>query len=206
MSHTDASRFRESWNTRFDRPDYLFGTEPNDFLAAVAGNIPPGDVLCLAEGEGRNAVFLAGLGYRVTAVDQSAVGLAKAQRLATERGVEITTIVGDLQDFEIAADSWSAIVSIFLHVPTNLRAAVYARSERGLKSGGVFILEAYTPRQIGLGTGGPRDPDLTPTLALLRDELAGLQLEIGAEHRRDVLEGSGHTGPGEVVQVLARKP
>lgn len=197
---------REGWNERYDRAEYLFGIEPNDFLASVAEQIPAGPVLCLAEGEGRNAVFLAGRGHAVTAVDQSAVGLAKAERLAAERGVAIATAVADLADYAIAPGAWAGIVSIFFHVPRELRAAVYRRAVAGLRPGGVFVLEAYTPGQIALGTGGPRDPNLMPTLALLRDELAGLEIVIGRELRRPVIEGIGHTGEAEVVQVLARKP
>jgi SAM-dependent methyltransferase len=196
----------EGWNQRYDRAEYVSGTEPNDFLRDVADQIPAGPVLCLAEGEGRNAVFLAGRGYPVTAVDQSDVGIEKAQRLAAEQSVEIETAVADLGQFQIEPGTWSGIVSIFWHVPADLRAAVYRRAVAGLKPGGVFVLEAYTPAQIGLGTGGPGDQALTPTLAQLRDELAGLDFETGRELRRQVLEGIGHTGWSEVVQVLARKP
>jgi SAM-dependent methyltransferase len=207
MNDTQAPHARrDSWNQRYDRDEYVFGTEPNDFLVEVSDRIPAGPVLCLAEGEGRNAVFLAGRGHAVTAVDQSAVGLAKATRLAAARGVEIETVVSDLGELSIAPEAWSAVVSIFMHVPPALRSAVYGQAVAGLRPGGVFILEAYTPRQIGLGTGGPADPALTPTLALLRDELAGLEIEIGVERRREVVEGIGHTGVAEVVQVLARKP
>lgn len=196
----------QSWNERYDRAEYVFGTEPNDFLASVAEQIPAGPVLCLAEGEGRNAVFLAGRGHAVTAVDQSAVGLAKAERLAAERGAAIATVVTDLGGFAIEPGAWAGIVSIFFHVPRELRAAVYRRAVAGLRPGGVFVLEAYTPAQIALGTGGPRDPNLMPTLGLLRAELAGLEIAIGRELRRPVIEGIGHTGEAEVVQVLARRP
>lgn len=197
---------RESWNERYNRPEYVFGTEPNDFLAEMAERIPPGPVLCLAEGEGRNAVFLAGRGHEVTAVDQSAAGLAKANKLAAERGVTIRTVEADLGQFRIEPGAWDGIVSIFFHVPRELRAAIYRRVVAGLRPGGVFVLEAYTPEQIALGTGGPRDPNLMPTLALLTDELAGLEIEIGVERQREVIEGTGHTGLAHVVQVLARKP
>lgn len=196
----------ESWNQRYDRAEYVFGTEPNDFVREMADRIPPGPVLCLAEGEGRNAVYLAGRGHAVTAVDQSEIGIAKAQRLAAERGVTIETVVADLGQYRIVPGAWSGIVSIFWHVPADLRAAVYRRAVAGLQPGGVLVLEAYTPAQIGLGTGGPGDPALTPTLAQLRDELAGLELEIGRELSRDVFEGIGHTGWSHVVQVLARRP
>jgi hypothetical protein len=142
----------------------------------------------------------------VTAVDQSNVGLAKAARLAEARGVTVTTEVSDLSEYVIAPDSWAGIVSIFFHVPSKLRQGISARAVAALRPGGVFVLEAYHPRQIGRDTGGPRDPNLMPTLDLLRAELAGLELLIGRELRREVIEGIGHTGEAEVVQVLARKP
>jgi SAM-dependent methyltransferase len=199
-------RTADGWNQRYDREEYVFGTEPNEFLVEVAARIPAGPVLCLADGEGRNGVFLAGRGHAVTAVDQSDVGLAKATRLAASRGVTIETVIADLGQFRIAPKSWAGIVSIFWHVPPALRAAVYRRAVAGLIAGGVFILEAYTPAQIGLGTGGPSDPALTPTLEQLRTELDGLEIEIGVERRREVIEGIGHSGIAEVVQILARKP
>jgi len=202
---TPTSSPRESWNQRYDRAEYVFGTEPNDFLREVADRIPSGPVLCLAEGEGRNAVFLAGRGHQVTAVDQSDVAIAKAKRLAEERGVEIEAVVADLGQHRIAPGAWSGIVSIFFHVPSDLRGAVYRRAIAGLKPGGVFVLEAYTPAQVGLGTGGPGDPALTPTLAQLKNDLTGLEIEIGRELRREVIEGTGHSGWSEVVQVLARR-
>ena len=197
---------RDSWNQRHDREEYVFGTEPNDFLREVASRIASGPVLCLAEGEGRNAVFLASLGHDVTAVDQSDVGIAKAHRLAAARNVEIDAVVADLGQYRIEPGAWAGIISIFFHVPAEFRAAVYRKAIAGLKPGGVFILEAYTPAQIGLDTGGPGDPALTPTLAQLREELTGLDIEIGRELRREVIEGTGHTGWSEVVQVLAVKP
>lgn len=196
----------ESWNERYSAEEYVFGTEPNDFLVEVAARIPAGPVLCLAEGEGRNAVYLAGLGHPAVAMDQSPVGLAKAKALAAARSVSITTVVADLAEFVIEPGAWAGIVSIFMHVPEHLRAAAYRQAVDGLMPGGVFVLEAYTPKQIGLGTGGPRDPRLTPTLAQLKSELAGLEFEIGIEKRREVIEGAGHTGMAEVVQVFARKP
>ena len=115
------------WDERFSEPGFAYGTEPNDFLASVADRIPMGRVLSLAEGEGRNAVFLAGLGYEVTAVDSSRVGLAKAEGLAAERGVTIATVNADLADFEIEPGVWQGIISIFCHLPPVVRAAVHER-------------------------------------------------------------------------------
>jgi len=194
------------WDNRYAAPDFVFGTEPNDFLRACAGHIPAGPVLCLGEGEGRNAVFLAGRGHAVTAVDQSATGLAKARRLAAERGLTLETTVADLADYRIQPDTWAAIVSIFLHLPPELRAQVYAQVAAGLQPGGVLILEAYTPAQLAFGTGGPKVVELLPTLTGLRAELAGLDLVIARECERDVIEGAGHSGRAAVVQVLARRP
>lgn len=194
------------WNQRYDSADFVFGTAPNDFLVSVADRIPPGPVLCLAEGEGRNAVFLAARGHAVTAVDQSATGLAKAAALAHRRDVPLTTRVADLNDFLIPEQSWSGIVAIFMHLPPELRRAVLGRASAGLAPGGVFVMEAYHPAQLAFNTGGPRDAHLLPTLAQLREELAGLDLEHAAELERDVIEGSGHTGRASVVQVVARRP
>lgn len=195
----------EFWNNRYACDDFVYGTEPNDFVAAVAARIPPGPVLCLAEGEGRNAVFLAACGHAVTAVDQSKVALGKAQKLAAARGVKIETVVADLATYQIAPGAWAGIVSVWAHLPPPLRQSVHAEAAAGLGPGGVFVLEAYTPAQLAYDTGGPRSVEMLMTTAQLREELAGLEFEIIRELERDVIEGGGHTGRGAVVQVLARR-
>ena len=194
------------WDQRYNTADYVYGTRPNEFLADVAGGIPRGKVLCIAEGEGRNAVYLAELGHEVVAVDASTVGLEKAKKLARERGVDIQTVVADLADYEIEKNSFDAVVSIFAHVPPVIRAPLHRRIVAGLKPGGVLVLEAYTPDQIACGTGGPPVAELTMTLRALQDELRGLEFRHAVELRRDVIEGSLHTGTGAVVQVVAVKP
>ncbi|HUR56951.1 MAG TPA: methyltransferase domain-containing protein [Opitutaceae bacterium] len=194
------------WNERYGSPDYFYGTAPNDFLASVAPEIPAGPVLCLAEGEGRNAIFLASRGHAATAVDQSEAGLAKARALAQTRGVPLTGVAADLAEFTIAPQTWSGIVAIFMHLPPALRCSVLARAAAGLRPGGVFVMEAYRPAQLGYGTGGPKDVTLLPTLNELRAELGDLDFLIAREIERDVREGGGHTGPSAVVQVLARRP
>jgi SAM-dependent methyltransferase len=193
------------WNERYGGADYVYGTAPNDFLVSVAAEIPAGPVLCLAEGEGRNAIFLAGRGHAVTAVDQAEAGLAKARALAQTRGVPLTAIAADLADFTPSPQTWSGIVAIFMHLPPALRGAVLARAAAGLRPNGVFVMEAYRPAQLGYGTGGPRDVTLLPTLAELRAELGDLDFLIAREIERDVREGGGHTGMSAVVQVLARR-
>lgn len=198
----------EFWNRRYGSAggDYVYGTQPNEFLASVADRIPPGPVLCLAEGEGRNAVHLARRGYAVTALDQSAVGLDKAAALARQQGVALATLVADLSHYAIAPGAWAGIVAIFMHLPPGLRARVLAQVAAGLRPGGVFVLECYTPAQLAYDTGGPRDVALLPTLALLRTELPGLEFVHARELDRDIVEGNGHTGRGAVVQIVARRP
>ena len=195
-----------TWDERYSSPDYAYGTEPNAFVAAMAPRIPAGPVLCLAEGEGRNAVHLARLGHAVTAVDQSAVGLAKAARLAAQCGVALTIVAADLAHYAIAPAAWAGIVATWALLPPPLRRIVHAQVVAGLRPGGVFLLEAYTPAQLAFGTGGPKDPSLCMTLAALREELAGFDFEVARECERDVIEGKHHTGRGAVVQVVARRP
>lgn len=194
------------WDERYADEEYAYGTEPNDFLKAQVEHLPKGKVLSLCEGEGRNAVFLAGQGYEVTGVDSSSVGLAKAQRLAQKTGVSITTQLVDMGDYQVERGSWDGVVSIFCHIPAGMRAELHRQIVAGLKPGGVLILEAYTPAQIALGTGGPKMPELTMTAEQLRHELEGLQFEMIEEQERDVVEGKFHTGRGAVVQVVAHKP
>jgi SAM-dependent methyltransferase len=194
------------WDERYSQPGFAYGDEPNEFLVSAAGNIPAGGrVLCLGEGEGRNAVFLGGLGHRVVAVDRSAVGLAKARQLAEVRGVAIETVQADLARFAIEPGTWAGIVSIFCHLPTTIRVPLHQAVVEGLSPGGAFILEAYTPAQLGRGTGGPPDADLLASLADLTAELAGLEFSHAVEVERDVLEGRYHTGRAAVVQIVGHR-
>ncbi|MBU0674904.1 MAG: class I SAM-dependent methyltransferase [Proteobacteria bacterium] len=193
------------WNQRYSDPEFVYGTSPNEFLRRNASRIPMGKVLCLAEGEGRNAVYLAEQGYMVTAVDSSEVGLAKANQLADERGVTVDTEVEDLARYEITPGTWDGIVSIFCHLSPSVRVELHKKVVDGLRPGGVLLLEAYTPAQLAQGTGGPPSAELMMTLSALKDELAGLAFEVGREIKREVLEGKLHTGMGVVVQIIAVK-
>lgn len=195
------------WDARFSAEGYAYGTQPNDFLAEHAPLLPPGSrVLSLAEGEGRNGVFLASLGHRVTGVDASGVGLEKARRLAAERHVTLETVVSDLADYRIEPGAWDAVVSIFCHLPQPLRRSVYRGAVEGLRPGGLVLLEAYTPAQLTHRTGGPPVPELLYTADSLREDFAGLELLVLRELERDVVEGRLHTGRAAVVQLVGRKP
>jgi SAM-dependent methyltransferase len=192
---------KEAWDARYAIEGYRYGFDPNDLVRDEAHRIPPGPVLCLAEGEGRNAVFLAERGHAVTALDYSPVGLAKAVELARMRGVTITIVEADLASYDLATGAWSGIVASFMHLPTEIRHRVYTAIPRALRPGGVFIHEAYRPEQVGRGTGGPDDPRLMPTLAELRRELAALELVIARDVERDVSEGP-RRGVGATVQIV----
>ena len=194
------------WDGRYGEPGFAYGEQPNDFLCEQAAALAPGEALCLAEGEGRNAVHLAQLGHRVLAQDLSAVGLAKAEALARSRGVNIETSCGDLAAFQPAPQSVDLVVAIWMHLPPPLRAQVLHRAVAALRPGGHLILEAYTPRQLELGTGGPPQLELLWEPETSRGELAGLELLVLHERRRWIEEGPYHHGDSAVLQILGRKP
>lgn len=194
------------WDQRYNTPEFVYGEEPNLFLAENYRLLAPGSVLCLAEGEGRNGVFLAKQGFNVTAVDSSRIGLKKAAALARKHLVELQTIVADLAEYTIPKHSFDTVVSIFCHLPPTVRAHVHKTVVSGLKPGGTLLLEAYTPKQLEYKTGGPPNKEMMMTLEALRSELEGLDLVVAQEIDREVIEGSLHTGIGAVVQILARKP
>jgi len=194
------------WDERYAEPGFAYGTAPNDFLAQNVGRLPAGgDVLSLAEGEGRNAVFLAQRGFRVTAVDGSAVGMEKAGQLAARSGVAIETIVADLAVFELGENRWDGIVSIWCHVPSALRVRLHPAMVAALRPGGVLLLESYTPKQLEYKTGGPPNADLLTTRAELERQLRGLEFVSCEEKTREVHEGKYHNGMSAVVQLIARK-
>lgn len=193
------------WDERYGGKEYFFGTEPNGFLATTAPEVPRGKALCIADGEGRNSVYLAELGFTVTAMDASRGGMEKARRLASERGVTIDTVVADLADFAFGTGAWKLVVSVFCHLPKQLRADVHRRVVEALEPGGVFVLEAYTPDQLAYGTGGPPVAELLAHRDELEAELSGLEFAVSRETERDVIEGRGHWGKAAVVQILGKK-
>jgi SAM-dependent methyltransferase len=194
------------WDERYSTEEYAYGTNPNNFLEANVSSIPKGKVLSLAEGEGRNAVFLAKQGYSVTAVDSSLVGLNKARKLAEENGVIVEFIHADLAEYDFGENKWDGIVSIFCPLPSSIRKQLYKKVEAALKRNGVFLLEAYTPAQLKYGTGGGNSVDVMQSKESLSLELAGLKFKHLIELERDVVEGIYHTGIGAVVQAIAFHP
>ncbi len=194
------------WDQRYAGDQLAYGDTPNDFLRRMAERLPKsGRALDIGAGEGRNALFLASLGLDVLAVDQSEVGMRKAQRLADARNLTLRAQAVNLQDFVADADWFGVVSSIFVHLPAPLRAAVHHRVGSWLKPGGVFVLEAYAPDQIERGTGGPKDPSLLASLDVIVGELDGMMIEHRAALVRNVSEGMFHTGEASVIQVFARK-
>ncbi len=206
MSEDRAAALAAFWNARYAGDDYAYGTAPNDFLVASAGLLPAGlPVLCLADGEGRNGVWLASRGFDVTSLDVAQQGLDKAQALAQRAGVTLRTLCADVTRHELGEGRWGSIVSIFLHLPQRARAALLGRCVRALVPGGVFVFEAYGKRQVEFRTGGPPEPQLLVSLDDVVDELAGLEIVHRFDGVRAVHEGTHHHGDAHVVQVVARR-
>lgn len=196
-----------SWDARFDREEYVFGTEPAAFLAAQARHLPAGArVLSVADGEGRNAVHLAALGHRVTAFDGSAVAVAKARKLAAARGVDVAFNVADITawDWSRPFDAVTGIFIQFLAPPARDR--MLADMARAVRPGGLMLLHGYAPRQVGYGTGGPPHEANMYTLAQLRAAFAGWDMLRLADYDAEIDEGIGHSGRSALVDMVARKP
>ncbi len=193
------------WDARYGSEEFAFGTQPNDFLVEASTFLPAGGhVVSLGEGEGRNGVWLAEQGFRVTAIDGSAVGLDKAARLAESRGVRLETVVGDLAETSLPEDL-DGVISIFCHLPSALRRTVSRRAYAALRPGGVAIIEAYQPDQVHFGTGGPQDLDMLVRLEDLKSDWEGAECLLGREIVREVLEGKRHNGRAAVTQAVFRK-
>lgn len=194
------------WDQNFSIAGYKYGTAPNAFLVEQAHRFPPaGDVLVPGDGEGRNSVWLAQQGHRVTAMDSSAVGLQKAQVLAVERGVPLLTVLEDLADWTPAPASVDAVVLTFVHLPVAIRASAHQRLALALRPGGWMLLEAFHPLQLAHTSGGPKAPEMLYTLDLLRADFAGLLTEVLAWEGEVMLdEGPGHQGLAHVTRWLGR--
>lgn len=202
--------FYRMWDDRYAEEGFAYGTEPNGFLKESLASLKlPENAKCLllAEGEGRNAVYMAqSSGFRVTAVDNSKVGLDKAKKLAESRGVEIETVVANLAEYDLGSEQWDCIVGIFCHLPPPLRSRVLASIPSALRPGGCVLFEVYTPDQLEHKTGGPPKAELMYSSQIFRDAFGDtLTIERNEEMLREVVEGKYHTGEAAVVQFIGRK-
>ena len=194
------------WDRRYDRPDYLFGTQPAAFLVQQAHLIPPSsEVLCVADGEGRNSVYLAELGHTVTAFDASEVGVTKARNLAKSKGVEAQFEVSGVEEWD-----WSrqhdAVIAIFIQfAPPTLRKQIFKNMIQSIRPGGLLLLHGYAPRQVEFGTGGPSQVDNMYTTELLQHSFAALEILRLEDYDAHIDEGEGHSGISGLVDLVARK-
>jgi protein-L-isoaspartate O-methyltransferase len=195
------------WNEKYDRDDFFYGTEPNDFLRVASLILPENaKILSLAEGEGRNACYLAQQGHQVSAVDSSEVALEKAQILAEARDLNIQYQLADLATYDMGIEQWDGIVAIFCHLPPALRQDVADKVVTALKPGGFYISEVYAKDQLQHTTGGPKDPELLIDLVEIQQSMPQLNWVHAQQIERQVIEGEGHTGLGWVSQVIGQKP
>lgn len=195
------------WDERYAIEDYLFGTEPNAFLYQQRNLLQPGDrCLAVADGEGRNGVWLAEHGLKVHAVDSSAVAMLKAKTLARERNVTLDFELADLLQWDWGERRYDVVVGIFIQfVGPEQRAQMFANIKRSLEPGGVLLLQGYTPRQLEYRTGGPSQLENLYTEALLRKEFADMDILHLCEHDEIIQEGSGHSGISALIDLVVRK-
>lgn len=193
------------WDQRYTEDQNVYGGKPNEFLVSQIDRLPKGKLLSLGEGQGKNAVYLAKLGFNVSAVDISSVGLQQAAEYAAREKISIQTFTADLAAYSIEQNYWDCIISIFCHLPLRARTTLFTQIEQALHPGGVFLLEAYAPDQLQYGTGGPHTLELLADLQELKQYIHGLQLIVAREIEREVDEGLRHHGLAKVQQILAVK-
>lgn len=200
------SKQADVWDQRYSKAGFAFGDQPNEFLEQHEGLFHPGQTaLSLGEGEGRNAVWLASRIQSITAVDLSPVAMNRLQTRAADANLPITAVEADLSQWELTPDHWDVVISIWCHMPSQVRSRVHRAVVEGLRPHGIFLLEAYAPDQIQRGTGGPSDPDFLATANALKEDLQGLTILSLQTLVRDVYEGEFHRGVADVVQLIARK-
>ena len=196
----------EFWNQRFAAPEYVYGTEPNAFLVSQKKYLQPGmRALAVADGEGRNGVWLAQQGLDVQSVDGSEVGLRKARELAAQRGVSIRTTLADLTTWTWPEAEFDIVAAVFIHFPPEHRARMHQKMLRALKPGGVLIMEVFTPEQLQYKTGGPPVKEMLYAAEMLRRDFSGADILLLQETLTDLQEGPGHRGTAAVARLVLKR-
>ena len=193
------------WDERYSAAEYVYGESPNAFFKAQLGKISPGRLLLPCEGEGRNAVYAAQMGWEVVAFDQSEMGRDQALRLAERKAVQINYQICDWNEASYPEESFDAIALIFAHLPATIRAAAHQQLIPYLKPGGMLILEGFNPQQLQYQTGGPKDPTMLFTEAILRQDFAELELLELYETEEELDEVPYHSGRAAVIRLVGRK-
>jgi len=198
---------QKMWNEKFSREDFLYGKEPNAFLAVNEHLLSPkSKILMLGEGEGRTACFMALKGHVVTALDASDVGLDKTKALAEEAGVEIETIHADLSEWQ-SEKQYNGVLTSFLHLPEPLRTEAFSDALDTVERGGYFMGEFFSLKQLSRDSGGPKMPELLYTLESVekifdREDVKVIKIEECVDH---LSEGSGHQGDAELIRIIVQK-
>lgn len=195
------------WNQRYAGDEYHFGTEPNAFLVSQRARLNPGmDCLAVADGEGRNGVWLAEQGLNVLSLDSSSVAVDKARLLAQRRGVALEVVLADLLEWDWPENRFDIVAAIFIQfAPPGLREQLFTDIKRCLKPGGLLLLQGYTPRQLEYRTGGPSQVENLYTEALLLEAFADMDILHLSEHDDIIREGAGHSGMSALIDLVARK-
>jgi hypothetical protein len=198
----------ETWNGRFASEGFLFGEEPNVFLRTQTHWLQRGDsILCVADGEGRNSVWLAEQGFTVTAFDFAANGVAKARRLAARRRVTVNHQLGDVYTWPWTAVHYDAVVAVFIQfIPPGYRDSVFIRMQAAVKPDGLFLLEGYRPQQVDYGTGGPPRREHMYTREWLVSQFSDWEILVLSDYDAEIREGQAHSGMSALIDLVARKP
>jgi ubiquinone/menaquinone biosynthesis C-methylase UbiE len=196
------------WDSRFDKPEYEFGKAPNEFLVRCRALLPKsGKALSVADGEGRNGVWLAEQDLDVTSIDFSPAAQRKARALAKERGVDLTLVEADMHRWDYPEAAFDVVVEIFTQASTAAeRSLKWTGMRRALKPGGLLILEGYSPKQLEYGTGGPKVPEQLYSRALLEQAFGDFRDLRIEEEDREMREGAAHAGMSAVIHLTGRKP
>ncbi len=192
---------KDMWNARYSEPEYAYGTEPNAFFREILSTLRPGRILLPAEGEGRNAVFAASIGWDVHAFDFSEEGRKKALALSAERNAPIRYDIADFEEIDLPDRYFDAAGLFFVHLPPAPRKLAHAACSSALREGGMLILEAFSKQQLDLGTGGPKDERLLYSLEDLKDDFPTIEFEVFERRTVDLGEGRFHRGEADVVRL-----
>lgn len=193
------------WEDRYGAPEYAYGTAPNAFFQQYIDDKKPGSILFPGEGEGRNAVYAAQLGWNVTAFDLSTKGKEKAQLLAQEQGVSFDYQIAGVQDYAYPQATFDAIVVCYLHLPKDLRTLFHNKIVTSLKPEGELVLEMFAQEQLPLNSGGPKRLDMLYSVELLRSDFAPLEFKLLQQEQVVLDEGPFHKGEAEVVRMIAKR-
>lgn len=205
MGFADATQF---WNERFNKEEFIFGKEPNEYLVEQATRYlkPKDRVLCIADGEGRNGVWLAKQGMQVVAFDASDIALAKAKQFAKDNQVEVEYSFSDADSFTWQENSYDAVIGIFIQfADPAMRARIFKQTYKALKPGGYFILQGYTPKQLQYKTGGPSLIEHLYTEELIRDLAKEFEILDLCCYEKELSEGARHTGMSALLGLVAQK-